>query len=86
MMKTLMRFWMALAMVSLIAACGGGGGCAGTPTNGTNTCSSASTATPGAAAAVAKFVYTLDKVSIPNTGGATDVALLTMTALMPTTT
>lgn len=45
-MKTLMRFLMALAMVSLIAACGGGGGCAGTPTNGTNTCTSSATAAP----------------------------------------
>lgn len=80
-MKTLMRFLMALAMVSLIAACGGGGGCAGTPTNGTNTCtaSTSATTTTTGTPAVAKFVYTLDKVTI-NDGG-TDAATLTITAL-----
>ncbi len=78
-MKTLMRFLVMITAALMLASCGGGGGCAGTVSPGsTNSCKSGTTA-PGAAPVVARFVYTLDKSSITNSG--TDEALLTMTAL-----
>lgn len=80
-MKTLMRFLAMLAVAAMLAACGGGGGCAGT-VDGVDTCATTASTVPATstgAAAVASFVFTLDKASI-NTSG-TDEALLTVTAL-----
>lgn len=80
-MTTLMRLLIVAATALLLAACGGGGGCAGT-VNGTNTCASTSGGAGGTtttAPAVARFVYTLDKNTINDSG--TDAATLTITAL-----
>jgi len=69
---------LALASALLLASCGGGDGCAGAPIGSPpNGCGAAASTT--GVAAVAKFVYTLDKNTITN-GGA-DTALLTVTAL-----
>jgi hypothetical protein len=67
-----------LASVLLLASCGGGDGCAGAPIGSPpNGCGAAASTT--GVAAIASFVFTLDKSSISNAGG--DKALLTVTAL-----
>jgi hypothetical protein len=70
---------LALAFVLLLASCGGGGGCSGTPfgtSGGTNSCGSTSAT---GSAAVSTVTAMLDKTTINNAGG--DKALLTVTVL-----
>jgi hypothetical protein len=78
----LIKFFAAMALVSLMAACGGGGGSPGATSNSGTTSGGSTTTTPGAttaSASISDYIFELDKSSIKNSG--TDSVVLSVTTL-----